>query len=266
MGNKSSTSRGDINIKSRGAKVDTTPVSSFRTSPKSRDYDSNRLAAKSAYISTAPIPTTPTSIPVPIKDQFDVGRCTRWFESFTGLEEDDLGNEQIGPAGISKLCEDIGVSLEAVDMLVLAFHLNADTMPFFSKEEWIKGMKKLEVDSTIKLKAAMPGLVAKLKNPVDFKEFYRYIFMFVKNSEQKCMDVETACRMLETVMAGRPHTKSFVAFLEEKKPVKVINKDQWYNFLDFSDSVSEDLTNYDGISSAWPVLLDEYVEWRNDSS
>ncbi|KAG0055944.1 DCN1-like protein 5 [Gryganskiella cystojenkinii] len=197
---------------------------------------------------------------------YDAGRCAKWFGTFTGLEEDDLGSELIGPAGISKLCEDIGVSLEAIDMLVLAYHLKADTMPIFTKDEWIKGMKSLEVDSTIKLKAVMPRLVAKLKNPQDFKEFYRYIFMFVKSSEQKCMDIETACSMLETVMAGRPHVKSFVAFLQTKKPVKVINKDQWYNLLDFSDTVSEDLSNYDGINSAWPVLLDEYVEWRNESS
>ncbi|KAF8932737.1 hypothetical protein BGZ58_006844 [Dissophora ornata] len=72
--------------------------------------------------------------------------------------------------------------------------------------------------------------------------------------------------MIQTVMKGRPHEKRFVEFLEVKKPVKVINKDQWYNFLDFSDSIAEDMSNYDGASSAWPVLLDEYVEWRNEES
>ncbi|KAI8597467.1 hypothetical protein EDD21DRAFT_215885 [Dissophora ornata] len=151
-------------------------------------------------------------------------------------------------------------------MLVLAFHLKADTMPIFTKEEWTKGMKILGVDSAEKLKAKMPTLVERLKNPQQFKEFYRYIFMFAKDSEQKCMPLETACAMIQTVMKGRPHEKRFVEFLEVKKPVKVINKDQWYNFLDFSDSIAEDMSNYDGASSAWPVLLDEYVEWRNEES
>ncbi|KAF9546548.1 hypothetical protein EC957_009625 [Mortierella hygrophila] len=192
-------------------------------------------------------------------------KCYLWFKTYTGLEDDeDFDREQIGPAGIAKLCEDIDVSLETVDMLVLAYHLNADTMPIFTKDEWAKGMKKLEVDSIERFKAKLPGLVEKLKDPAHFKEFYRYIFMFAKDSEQKCMPVDTACAMISTVMKGRPHEQRFVEYLGVKKPIKVINKDQWYNFLDFSDTISEDLSNYDGLSSAWPVLLDEYVEWRNE--
>ncbi|KAG0328680.1 DCN1-like protein 5 [Podila horticola] len=184
-----------------------------------------------------------------------------------GLEDDeDMDAEQIGPNGIAKLCDDIGVSLAAVDMLVLAYHLHADTMPVFTKDEWMKGMATLQVDSSEKLKQLMPKLVAKLKEPKEFKEFYRYIFMFAKDSDQKCMLVDTATGMLETVLEGRAHVKAFLEFLEAKKPVKVINKDQWYSFLEFSDSIAEDLSNYDGINSAWPVLLDEYVEWRNESS
>lgn len=38
----------------------------------------------------------------------------------------------------------------------------------------------------------MPKLVAKLKEPKEFKEFYRYIFMFAKDSDQKCMLVDVS--------------------------------------------------------------------------
>ncbi|ORZ27586.1 Cullin binding-domain-containing protein [Lobosporangium transversale] len=188
--------------------------------------------------------------------RFDPERCYAWFKSYTGLEEnEDFDKDQIGPAGIAKLCEDIDVSLET-----------ADTMPIFTKDEWMKGMKELELDSTEQLKAAMPGLVATLKDPKKFREVYRYVFMFAKDSEQKCMPLEVACAMLQTVLKGRPHEERFVEFLETKRPVKVINKDQWYNFLDFSETIAEDLSNYDEASSAWPVLLDDYVEWRNEQS
>ena len=51
----------------------------------------------------------------------------------------------------------------------------------------------------------------------------------------------------------------FCEFLDESK-YKVINKDQWSNVLEFSRSVSPDLKNYDE-DGAWPVLLDEFVEW-----
>ncbi|KAG0368584.1 hypothetical protein BGZ54_001611 [Gamsiella multidivaricata] len=231
----------------------------------SRLKNSDALSSPSA----SKLPISTLTLQPSAKKSFDPDRCYDWFKTYTGeligLDE-DFDTDQIGPNGIAKLCEDIGVSLEAVDMLVLAYHLEADTMPIFTKDEWAKGMKKLEIDSTEKLKAAMPGLVAKLRDPQQFKEFYRYVFMFAKDSEQKCMPLETACAMLQTVLKGRPHEKRFVEFLEAKEPVKVINKDQWYNFLDFSDSITEDLANYDGASSAWPVLLDEYVEWRNEES
>lgn len=52
----------------------------------------------------------------------------------------------------------------------------------------------------------------------------------------------------------------FNCFLEEASRYKVINKDQWCNVLEFSRSVANDLSNYDE-DGAWPVLLDEFVDW-----
>ncbi|KAG0225797.1 DCN1-like protein 5 [Actinomortierella wolfii] len=192
------------------------------------------------------------------------------------LEDEDIGTDQIGPNGISKLCDDLGISLAAIDILVLAHKLEADTMrmnllsrnyytdigSMFTEDEWMKGMKKLGVDSSAKLKDKLPGLVAKLKEPQEFKDFYRFVFMFVKDSEQKCMPIDTAISILGTVIGDRRHVKQFLEFLEEKRPVKVINKDQWYSLLDFTESVAEDFSDYDEANSAWPVLFDEYIEWR----
>ncbi|KAK7807958.1 hypothetical protein U0070_003030 [Myodes glareolus] len=49
----------------------------------------------------------------------------------------------------------------------------------------------------------------------------------------------------------------------EQSKYKVINKDQWCNVLEFSRTISLDLSNYDE-DGAWPVLLDEFVEWYKD--
>ena len=74
------------------------------------------------------------------------------------------------------------------------------------------------------------------------------------------MDIEAAKQMLGLLLASRwkvyPY---FCEFLSSSK-YKVINKDQYYNVLDFSKSVNDQLTNYDE-NSAWPVMLDEFVEW-----
>ena len=59
------------------------------------------------------------------------------------------------------------------------------------------------------------------------------------------MDIETARAML-TLLLGKQWTmyQYFDQFIEQSK-YKVINKDQWCNVLEFSRSVSPDLSNYD---------------------
>lgn len=74
-----------------------------------------------------------------------------------------------------------------------------------------------------------------------------------------------------------PMVHEFVAFLQEKKPVRVINRDQWQSFLEFAAS---DISNYDESSACTvyfyyiflfspltflylgPVLFDEFVDWK----
>jgi len=53
---------------------------------------------------------------------------------------------------------------------------------------------------------------------------------------------------------------SFCMFLEKKESYPRITLDQWSSFLDFCHEC-EDLSSYDEGTSAWPVLIDEYVEY-----
>ena len=66
-----------------------------------------------------------------------------------------------------------------------------------------------------------------------------------------------------------PHTQSYIEFLEEKHEqgtLKVLNKDQWSSFWEFSIQTSEwkggsvGGQGYDEMGS-WPVLIDEFVGW-----
>ncbi|GFO22345.1 defective in cullin neddylation protein [Plakobranchus ocellatus] len=77
------------------------------------------------------------------------------------------------------------------------------------------------------------------------------------------MDIETAKAMLSLVLGKNwPLFTYFHQFLEQTK-LKVINKDQWCNILEFSRAIQPDLENYDE-DGAWPVMLDEFVEWLKD--
>uniref|UniRef100_A0A3B3RLF7 DCN1-like protein n=1 Tax=Paramormyrops kingsleyae TaxID=1676925 RepID=A0A3B3RLF7_9TELE len=155
------------------------------------------------------------------EDVFSSKRCLEWFYEYAGCED------VVGPEGMEKFCEDIGVEPENVVMLVLAWKLDAQSMGYFTLQEWLKGMSDL-CDSTEKLRNSLDYLRSVLNESTSFKLIYRYAFDFARQSKYK-----------------------------------VMNKDQWCNVLEFSRTINLDLSNYDE-DGAWPVLLDEFVEWYKD--
>lgn len=181
--------------------------------------------------------------------------CELWFYDYK-----DADGDIIGPDGIEKFCKDISVEPENIVMLALAWRLNAKTMGYFSKEEWLHGMSALECDSIEKLKNKLDVLRSLLQNTDTFKSIYRYAFDFARDHNQRSMDCETAKLMLHLLL-GRKWTlfPSFYQFLEQSK-YKVINRDQWYNVLEFSRQIHPDLSNYEE-DGAWPILLDDFAEW-----
>ncbi|KAI9314443.1 Cullin binding-domain-containing protein [Dichotomocladium elegans] len=149
-------------------------------------------------------------------------------------------------------------------------------MGYFTKEEWMQGLadlktfktslhkkKKNRIETPEKLKNALPEIDRSLMNEDIFKKLYNFTFGFAKTAGQKSMEVDVAIALWQLMLDSNtyPHIHSFIQFLQEEKPVRVINKDQWSSLFDFCRTVPEDLSNYDSTSS-WPVLLDDYVEWR----
>lgn len=193
-----------------------------------------------------------------IPTEFSKKRCLIWFHEYTGPNEDTLG-----PEGMEKFCEDIGVEPENIVMLALAYKLDAKNMGFFTKEEWMKGMTDLQCDTIEKLQNRLEYLRALLNDPQTFKNVYRFSFDFARDKDQRSMDMDTAKAMLSLVLGKNwPLFSYFHQFLEQTK-LKVINKDQWCNILEFSRAIQPDLENYDE-DGAWPVMLDEFVEWLKE--
>jgi len=187
---------------------------------------------------------------------FSVKRCRAWFEHYAGQDQPDT----IGPEGVEKLCKDLGVDPEDTVMLVLAWKLQAETMGFFTFHEWSKGMLSIDCDSTAKLKARLNGLKSLTSDSTTFKKIYRYAFDFCRNQDQRTLDIDTAVTMMHLLLDGSwPLLDDFLEFLQNSK-YKVLNRDQWCNVLEFSRSINADLSNYDE-DGAWPVLMDEFVEW-----
>ncbi|KAH3745012.1 DCN1-like protein 4/5 [Pelomyxa schiedti] len=206
-----------------------------------------------------PAPTTPAPTPKKKIDGFDPEDLEAMFKQF----ETPPGEGKIGPDGIEQLCTELGVVPEDISVLVLAWHLNAQEMGFFSREEFIGGLEKLKIDNIVKFRAQMTVFRDELNDFTKFREVYRFAFFFAKEKESKILDIGAVDPMLKLLTEGRyPFTPTFREFLQDTGK-KSMNLDQWTNFLDFSRSVKKDFAGYDE-TSAWPVLLDEYVEWAKE--
>uniref|UniRef100_A0A1A8EKT4 DCN1-like protein n=1 Tax=Nothobranchius kadleci TaxID=1051664 RepID=A0A1A8EKT4_NOTKA len=186
---------------------------------------------------------------------FSSKKCLAWFHKYAGVDK------VVGPEAMETFCEDIGLEPENILMLVLAWHLEAANMGFFTKDEWLRGMTLLQCDGTERLQSKLDYLQSELSDSVVFKNIFRYAFDFARDKNQRSLDMDTATSML-ALLLGRTWSlfPVFQQFLEQCK-YKGLNKDQWYNVLEFSRTISPDLSNYDE-DGAWPVLLDEFVEWH----
>ncbi|KAI9356599.1 Cullin binding-domain-containing protein [Pilaira anomala] len=188
-------------------------------------------------------------------------KCRQWFEKYADKDNREL----IGPDGCQSFFTDIGVSLESIQPIIIGYKMKSKRMGYITWEEWLNTMKSGlfdEKDVSRFVQTVVDWETSIKNNKEEYKQFYLFTYNYAKSTTQKSMDVETAIALWQIMLEEKyPIIKSFVQFLQNSKPVKVINKDQWSSMLDFCKAVPEDLQNYDSTSS-WPVLFDDYVEWR----
>src|SRR5690349_3543170 len=98
-------------------------------------------------------------------------------------------------------------------MLILSFNLKAARMGFFSRDEFVQGMKRLKITNIEDLKKFLTNAQRgydKL-DAESFRKIYVYAFKYsIEKDGQKAIDVDTAVHTLELVMKDRPHVQNFV--------------------------------------------------------
>lgn len=177
--------------------------------------------------------------------------------------------------GVCKLCEDIKIDPESdVRILVLLWKLGANARPGeISKEEWVAGCSKYNLDSSQAFEQFIPSLDLGFMDRDDFKGFFKFCFQFHREGTHRTLDSGLVIGLLKLLLCdGRVdqgRLDSFCEFLETKcgsdTPNARITLDQWTSFLEFCYEVI-DLADYDEDGGAWPVLLDDYVEWMIEKS
>eukprot|EP01105_Mastigella_eilhardi_P021229 TRINITY_DN5124_c0_g2_i1.p1 TRINITY_DN5124_c0_g2~~TRINITY_DN5124_c0_g2_i1.p1 ORF type:complete len:280 (-),score=86.79 TRINITY_DN5124_c0_g2_i1:60-899(-) len=173
-----------------------------------------------------------------------------------------LEEEQLGPAGVQAFCDLIKIDPASVLGLVLAYTLDATQMGYFTKSQFFSGMEKLGCTKLTAVGPALEALWQKTqKDSVAFAGLYRWAFAFCCDCNpdtKRCIDADAASQMLAILLPNYKHTQAFGEFIKAR--FKVLNRDQWTCFLEFSRQVNLDFSNYNK-AEAWPLMLDDFVEF-----
>ncbi|XP_035208586.1 DCN1-like protein 3 [Stegodyphus dumicola] len=194
--------------------------------------------------------------------EFSESKILAFFEQYKDPNENAVLAE-----GIERLCNDLNVPLEDFRVLLLAWKFNAKHMFCFTKEEFVSGCRNLKADCVQDIQARFPEMMAEARSPEKFKDLYRFTFKFGLEPDQRVLMSEMAIQLWKLVFHENepPILHRWLNFLEKHPNVRGISKDTWNMFLNFSESIGEDLSSYDD-TAAWPSLFDDFVEYENDQT
>eukprot|EP00802_Teleaulax_amphioxeia_P009009 Tamp_09023.p1 GENE.Tamp_09023~~Tamp_09023.p1 ORF type:complete len:254 (+),score=51.75 Tamp_09023:99-860(+) len=163
--------------------------------------------------------------------------------------------------GLINFCADLDIEPSDIRMLVFCFFLQVKTAVRWSKQEFIGGLTRLGCDSIEKIRAVLPQLQADLLGAAKFKAFYEFAFDVSRAEGQKVLDLQTGIALWRMLLEGKFHHLELWCTYLENVFQKSITKDTWKLLLEFSQTANETLSNIDLDTSAWPVVIDEFVEY-----
>jgi len=158
--------------------------------------------------------------------------------------------------------------------MVLLWKVGALKPGALQRSEWIKACKDETLNTSNgwdSIKDQLPSFDTGFLTGNDFKDFYKFCFQFNRQGTHRTLDKDLVVALLQMVLKERvpaDRLTSFCDFLsslegQREEQYSRITLDQWTSFWDFCEQV-EDLSLYDESNSAWPVLIDEYVEYMEE--
>uniref|UniRef100_A0A7E4WAZ2 Defective in cullin neddylation protein n=1 Tax=Panagrellus redivivus TaxID=6233 RepID=A0A7E4WAZ2_PANRE len=180
-----------------------------------------------------------------------------FYQKYANEPKDTLPG-RIGPHGVKRLCRDLKVQPTDLCMLVLAWKLEATVSCEFMYAEWSAGMKKIDCTGIRALTKWCSTADLALANPADFKKLYDFTFNYAKPLGQRSLPIELAIACWRLLYRGNADVEQWITYLGTTTKLG-ITSDEWTSFYDFHSTVN--INNYDA-AGAFPIIIDDYVEWR----
>lgn len=189
---------------------------------------------------------------------------------FEALKDPEIQNPVISMDGIIDLCEQLELDPSTdVRVLVMVWRLQNDSKAKrnpseITQEDFVSGMAKMGCSNVAGLATQLPNFDPGFLEATEFRDFFHFVFNFSReNATFKTIDVASVIQLLPIVLDKNraPHLEHFLEFLGSSSQSR-ITTDQWDSFLQFNSQVKADLSDYEE-DGAWPLLFDDYVEWRN---
>ncbi len=181
--------------------------------------------------------------------------------------------DKIDLDGIERLAVHVGIAEGMNDQRtqVLAFKLGActedpNTPCIIKRSEFRKACNTMRKCTIPQLRDIVPSLDPGFMDENEFKDYFKFCHKFNREGTKTFLVKEDACSLLNTVLRGTgraPHLDHFIQFLNEGtgQDKDQIVADVWNMFLSFNMQVGLDMSGYDE-NAAWPLLIDDYAEWK----
>lgn len=134
------------------------------------------------------------------------------------------------------------------------------------RKEFVDGCKAIQADSLTGICSRFPCMLLEAQGEENFKDLYRFTFQFGLDAEegQRSLQREIAIALWRLVFTQDMPAilERWLDFLgENPSGIRGISRDTWNMFLNFTQVIGPDLSNYSE-DEAWPSLFDTFVEWE----
>ena len=160
------------------------------------------------------------------------------------------------------LAEMFGLDFDDPVLLIIPFKLHCTATFRITREQWMEGWRAMGAKHQSHIKQVLPKLRQEVMDvhAEVYKQFYSFTFSYIKDGAQRSMDCLSAVDTWRVLLKGQcQYLEEWCDFVADhyKRP---INSDQWAQFLLFVQTHPTAPFHHYDIDSAWPVLIDEFVE------